>query len=199
MNLIIELLQWAVLVFLGVMVFGLTRQLGSFIVPRRDQLVQQGPELNTRPVGMLGDQLSAELRARLSGASDRRALVMVVDERCVGCMALIDRLETRVWDMDGRPLVAVVKQSGPEFVARVRAVADWIVDDPTGRQIHDAGIIATPYGLILDGDLRVRDRDVGGGVEDLVTRFAETAPAVHKPVDVPLKIIASPTKEVSSA
>jgi hypothetical protein len=189
----------ALLVFLGVMVFGLTRQLGSFIVPRRDQLVQQGPEINTRPVGLLGDRLSAELRERLSGASDRRALVMVVDERCVGCMSLIDRLEAGVWDMGDRPLVAVVKQSRPEFVARVQAVADWVVDDPTGHRLRDAGITATPYGLILDGDLRVRDRDVGGGVEDLITRFDETAPAVNKPVDVSLKIIASPTKEVRSA
>jgi hypothetical protein len=199
MNLIIELLQWALLVFLGVMVFGLTRQLGSFIVPRRDQLVQQGPELNSRPLGMFGDQLSAELRERLSGASDRQALVMVVDEGCVGCMALIDRLEAGVWNLADRPLVAVVKESRPEFVARVGAVADWIVDDPTGRRMHDAGITATPYGLILDRDLRVRDRDVGGGVEDLITRFAETAPAVDKPAEVSLKIIASPTKEVRSA
>ena len=171
MSVALEVLQWAAILFLGVMALGLTRQLGFFLVPRTEQLRQQGPDVGSDLSPLLGP-VAGEVRERLAAPMAEAAAVLVVDERCEGCRQILDQFEQGLWDTKGRlVLVAVVKESGRDFVSRVRAIADVVAEDPDGTNTRGAGIVATPYGLVVDEHLRVQDREVGGHVEDLLANF----------------------------
>ena len=50
-----ELAQWVVLVFMGVFLLGLTRQLGAFMRPHSEELADMGPALGTEVPSALVD------------------------------------------------------------------------------------------------------------------------------------------------
>lgn len=174
MRLTLELLQWAVIVFLGVMVFGLARQLGAFLVPHREQLAQQGPQAGqrlTRPLIDEPDLLA--LRAAMDRREADRAVLVVVDQNCSGCRDLIDDIETL--SRGGRllPIAAVVKGAGVTFLQQARELFDVVIEDGDGSRTRSADLIVTPHALVVDRDMRVDRIEAAAAIAPLVqTWFA---------------------------
>lgn len=170
--LINELLQWAVLVFIGVFVFGLTRQLGNFIVPKREQLATEiGPSVG-KPLPR--DVLSGDARARVArlfaeGGAGFGSLV-VVDEECTGCKALIERLE-RTPLPGGGPLVIMSHKSGPDHAARLNRISPIVISDPEG--LTAAGLNTAPFVIVLDEQLKVLHKEVAPDVDFVIERWCK--------------------------
>jgi hypothetical protein len=165
----LELLQWAVILFLAVMVFGLTRQLGFFLVPRHEQIRQQGPAPgNALKEAFLPPAVAQELRAMMDARNCDGAGIVVIDQACAGCQQLVDGLEQRTQESAPIPVMAIVKTSGSPFLARAREVFDLVYDDREGEAVRSAGIVGTPFALRIDRNLRVVETEVAGFVLPLV-------------------------------
>lgn len=189
MSLVLELLQWAVIVFLGVMVFGLARQLGAFLVPHREQLEHQGPQVGQRLKGpfveqSVGDAVVAAMRQ--SGAES--AVLLVVDQHCAGCRAVIEDVEKLSATSERLvPIAAVVKSAGVTFLAEARELFDVVIEDPDGSRSSSAGVLVTPHALVVDDDLRVEQVVSAAGIAQLVPTWFAGAPEPN-----PIAVIASP-------
>ena len=169
--LINELAQWAVLILLAVIVFGLLRQLGHFIVPRREELLYRGPDIDgDLPRELLTGVHAHDLRETIAASRGGLGLVVALNENCSGCKALISGLEAFGRPLEA-PLVAIV-DSTPESRARIAQVFDYVVDDPGGGFTRNAGIMATPFVLAVDAELRVRHRAISSGVHELMEEWA---------------------------
>jgi hypothetical protein len=177
MPLINELAQWAALVFLGILVFGLTRQLGQFIIPRRDQLLYQGPEVGDELPKSVINGVSAHQLGVAINEGPGLALVAVVNDKCLGCQGLIERLET-LGTPANAPLIAVVDSNDADFTTRIDRVFDFVVRDDGLRQAREIGISATPYILGIDADLRIAFRGISGDLHGLVAEWLPN----HRPV-----------------
>lgn len=193
---VLEILQWAAILFLGVMVFGLTRQLGFFLIPRHEQLRQQGPKIGA----VLGSDVFDEIEQRrirdaIATGPTLGAVLLIVDERCSGCAQLVGIVEE--WSAYPRAttLVALVKESGPAFRDRLAAVVDVTFDDSSGAKTRAAGIVATPYLLMIDQQLRVEDAEVGGHIEPLIASWFDIEGSAEEP-HTPVHVIQPP--EVSA-
>jgi hypothetical protein len=170
-----EILQWALLLFLTVMVFGLTRQLGFFLAPRHDQLMQQAPQE--------GDQIGeatldledrAAIRHALSAAHSGSAVVVVIDENCLGCRQLLEALKPLMTRRRSMPLVAVVRRSSAGFVEEARMGFDVVIDDSAGEKSQRAGVLGTPFAMTIDRDFRVEHVELGGLTHERVFSWFET-------------------------
>jgi hypothetical protein len=103
-----ELLQWAALVFMGIFLIGLTRQLAHFLVDPKEQYANDtGPRLGK---GLSEDLLTRAEREQVSAlfASRRTAwgAIVVVAETCIGCKAMLERVSDSGVP-DGAPLVVI--------------------------------------------------------------------------------------------
>jgi hypothetical protein len=164
------LAQWAVLLLLVVVVFGLLRQLGHFIVPRREELLYRGPAIDgDLPRELLTGVRPNELRTAISASRGGLGLVVALNENCSGCKALLSRIETLGSPLEA-PLVAVV-DSTPESRVRIAQLFDHIVDDPGGGFMRNAGIMATPFVLAVDAELRVRHHAISSAVHELMEEW----------------------------
>lgn len=157
-----ELAQWAALIVVTVFVIGLTRQLGYFIRPPEEERSDAfGPELG----GALPSELFAgpdrdRLEALFDRASVSRAAVMVTHERCEPCASWLEALGG-----SGRsvPLIALTNDPSPEYLARLLSTADLtIVDDAEAQQLKEANLVATPFLMLIDRQLRVQEKQLGG-------------------------------------
>jgi hypothetical protein len=168
-----ELAQWAVLLLLTVFVVGLTRQLGSILVPPKEQALLDGPAVGKAlPASLLGEDGSALLRSMISDRGRGYAVVAVVDENCFGCDALLTILEED-GAPDGAPLAAVTWKSGPAHLERVARQFDVLGQDPGGDRLKAAGIQATPFLMVVDGDLVVRHKQITGDLHLALRRWRE--------------------------
>lgn len=171
-----EVLQWAVLVFLAVLVVGLTRQLGFFLTPRAQQLEEMGPEPGrTLKPSVVTEAERDHLRDLMASRGERAALLAVVDERCRGCETFVHNLETGFRDDFKIPVALLVREGSPAYLARLRAAADLVIADPDDERSRAAGIVATPYALVVDAAMKVRARDVAGDMWRLVRPWARAA------------------------
>jgi hypothetical protein len=171
-----ELLQWSVLVFLLVVVIGLARQLGVFMLPHHAQLAEQGPELGDRLNRQFVPPADQERLVDLIADQEARCgIVVVLDEACGGCAALVEDLSHSTRSV---PLLAVAKESGPEFVERLRKVADIVVDDREGEGVRAAGIVATPYGVKVGSDARVTEVAAASDLQFLLEGSVHEGPAL---------------------
>ena len=88
-----ELAQWAALIFVGVFVIGLTRQLGRYMVTEREEIAHSvGPDVGKAlPADLLPradrDRLAELIRSSAGGWG----AVLVVDPDCPGCAALLQQ------------------------------------------------------------------------------------------------------------
>jgi hypothetical protein len=164
-----EILQWAVLLFLVFMVFGLTRQLGFFLVPHQEQLKQQGPQEGDRLGGEIFTPADRTAFQRaLTATESRGGAVIVIDENCIGCRQLLEDLEQLSRAPRLMPLVGWVRRSSPAFVERAGAVFDVVLDDAEGARASGAGIVGTPFAMMIDADLRVERVELGALLPELL-------------------------------
>lgn len=169
-----EIVQWAVLAFLGVFVLGLTRQLGKFLVsPRQELVADNGPALGKRvPERILGGDDAGQVARLMRERDVDWSAVLVVGEGCVGCGPLLERLEADGVP-DGGPVVIAARSASPEYRERLERLADVVVVDE--QAVADLKIRATPFGLVLDDMLRVQHKDLAWDLGDLVGRWRQAA------------------------
>lgn len=159
-----ELAQWAVLIFLCVLVLGLTRQLGHFLLPHREQVLDPAPNVGDTLPGVLTEGRERDRLVELTTAADPGYLaLLVLNEQCNGCQHLVEDLERGRVQFHG-PLVFVAKESSREFAQRLAGQGDLVIDDPDATKSQSAGFSATPFLLVLDKDLKIMHRDFGGDV-----------------------------------
>jgi hypothetical protein len=149
-----EALQWAVLLCLSVFVFGLTRQLGHFLISNRNERsAAHGPtEGRMVPRSVIHDAERRELKRLMSERGTPWAAVAAVAEHCVGCRTLIDELEEKGVP-ERAPLVLLTSEARADYLERVSGLADIVVNGD-GR-FQAGGIGMTPFVFLLDADLRV--------------------------------------------
>jgi hypothetical protein len=149
-----ELAQWAVLIFLAVFVLGLTRQLGRFMVGERDEIAHSvGPDVGKRlPHDVLPEKERETLAGLIRSSAAGWGALLVVDAECIGCAALLDRME-REGAPEGAPVAALSRSSDTEFLRNLARIFDVAVGDP--ERMARAGLRVTPFVIILDGDLRI--------------------------------------------
>lgn len=169
-----ELAQWAVLAFLAVFVLGLTRQLGKFLVSPRDQLVAEngpaiGKQLSERAVGAGG---AASLAQLMQARHTSWAAMLVVGEGCVGCEPLLERLETDGVP-DSVPLLIAARAASVAYHERLERLADIVVVD--AKVVDDLRLRATPFGLIVDQQLRVQFKELAWSLDGLVEKWRQKA------------------------
>jgi hypothetical protein len=171
--------QWAVLVFLGTFVLGLTRQLGEFITANREDRAEiEGPALGRVAPDVL---MTPQERDRISGHMHDRGVdwagLIVTQERCPGCEVILSDLES---GRAPRPdvLVMVSKSSGAEYRERLAKLADLVVSDEDRLERLD--IAATPFCMVLDADFRVVQKAIGTHLHTLAARWHRRADGSHE-------------------
>ena len=143
-----ELAQWGAILFLATIGLGLTRQLGQFLISRKDELTYQGPEVGkSLPDTLLAEPERDALSAAIETSSPHRfGVVAVLSDRCLGCIGLVSQIES-----DGPPLglptLAFLDTSDvhPDFIQRVRAAFTIVCDDSRHARTQKAGITALKY------------------------------------------------------
>lgn len=154
MNELNEALQWAALLFIGVFVVGLTRQLGAFMThTRQDKAALEGP-----PVGSVAPPslIRPEERTRIADLMAERgtdwAGLVTVSESCESCEEYLDALPAEGIP-EGAPLIIMSNASSEEHRRRLSALGDLVVVD--GRRMRRSRIEITPFCIIVDRDFVV--------------------------------------------
>lgn len=167
-----ELIQWVVLAFMAVFVVGLTRHLGQFMVSQREQVADEyGPDRGERLAeGVLSAADHRRLVALMGERRSTWASLVVVNEMCDACDAWLEAFQAVGRPADA-PLAILTGKSSDEHMAKLEAVSDFVVRDETGDRLHEANLRATPFLMVVDGDLKVRYKQVGGSPHEGVTRW----------------------------
>lgn len=167
-----ELAQWAAIMFLGVFVVGLTRQLGRFLVPRgEDAALEMGPELNdTLPTELIDGMERARLRDLIEASVSKWAGIIVVDDRCTGCDRLLEGIAEK-GTPDDAPLVAFSRSSDEAHRAKISELADIVIVD--GDRLKATGLRVTPFVMVIDDRLRVAFKEVAPDLEVVVSHWRE--------------------------
>lgn len=168
--LINELAQWAVLAFMAVFVFGLTRQLGSFLLePKEEHAVTTGPDLDKPvPKALIRPRERSELAALMKARGADAASVLVVDEDCPGCSDLLDRL-AHEGAPENAPIMIVSRLSSEEHVKHLRGLADIVVVDPA--RLKEVKLDITPFLMVVDRDCRVVHKQLTPDLRDAFARW----------------------------
>jgi hypothetical protein len=160
-TLIPEILQWASLIIVSILLLGVMRQL-SLLAPTSSRTADVlGPVIGSRLPRAAVMQLTESIERRHSAT-----LLAFVTQDCAGCQRLLASL-TRD---EGRPhetdIAIVTRNANEEF----RSAVDQI-GLPVG---HDDGALwvmckvnATPFLILLDGDYRVLSRGVSHRVDNV--------------------------------
>lgn len=163
-----EILQWAVLAFLAVFVLGLTRQLGNYLVPAREVVAHDnGPRVGAHlPNAVLGPDSREKLLAVMDARGSKWTLAAVLGETCESCKPWLERLSKPV---PGSPAVLLLtRDCSDEYADRLRSVADAVIIGSAA--LDQARLRVTPFGMVLDEDLRIVDKAVAPGFDTLVQR-----------------------------
>lgn len=176
--LINEFAQWAVLLLLAVFVFGLTRQLGSFLVPASEaRALEVGPDVGKRlPSWFLRREEYGQLLQLMDERQTDRALLLVVSEACVQCGEILRQLLTD--GARGAPIVVLSKQSSDEHRALLEHVADLVIVDDD--RLTRANLTVAPFALIADRQMTVHDKQFVSKLDDLLRIW--TRRSEHRPV-----------------
>jgi hypothetical protein len=167
-----ELAQWAVLCFLAVFVLGLTRQLGNFLVPKQDQLAMDvGPRVGQAlPSQLLSGEQRHMLAELISASPGGFGAIVVIDEDCLGCKALLERLE-RSPSPEGAPVAVFSHKSSAEHEARLRDKSDLVVVDPARLKALD--LETAPFVMLVDSELALLHKEVAPDIEFVIRRWRE--------------------------
>jgi hypothetical protein len=165
--------QWAVLLLLGGTVLGLYRQLGAFIVPRREQLALTGPAVGDRlAVDLLGEEVFSRLQAEIEQHETQRGLIAVITEGCPGCAELMQQVRDLPPELADVPFAFVLASGNEEFRSVVPADDFHVVPDPNHARTHGAGITAWPFLLSVDEQMVVRVSEISSDVIAVVESVA---------------------------
>lgn len=158
---IVDLVQSVVLVVLLVFVVGLTRQIAFFIRPAPDKRADAyGPPVGATLSGDLFDLgETVALTELVDRSPSKQAALVVVNEQCDPCE---DWLEMMTVGEKSLPIATLTKNPGPEFLARLESAADLVIKDDDRNRLKEANLIATPFAMVIDKNLRVEAKQLGG-------------------------------------
>jgi hypothetical protein len=171
--LINELAQWAVLLFIAIFVLGLTRQLGNFLVPKREQMANSlGPALGASlPLSLLDAGARAHVNHLMRDRQTDWGVVLIVSEDCPSCDTVLDRLGEQRPSIRG-PIVALSRRSGSAHEDRLRGLTDLVVVG--GAALKAEGLTATPFAMVIDESFRVRHKALATDVADTLAAWSGT-------------------------
>lgn len=169
--LINELAQWAAILFVGIVGIGLTRQLGHFLVSRREQLEYEGPDVSKiLPATLFTPYEFTQVESLAVGSVSGVTAALVMSDKCAGCVQALEILDSR-GRPEGVPLVAVVGSSSPSFHRHVERLFDVVSQDVELHRAADVGIHATPFVMLVDRDLRVVKKAITADVRQVVAAW----------------------------
>jgi hypothetical protein len=163
---ILEIAQWLAILLLGFFLLGAYRLLGMrpSIETALDRLA--GPAAGSR----LPEELVAALREH-----DARVLAFVT-EGCVGCAALLSRVERQSLERSDRTLpVLVVLRPSDALMERLSRAGVALVADTDGRYWEAAHVSATPLLVLVDDRYRVKETRVAHDYDTVWTTSDRTA------------------------
>lgn len=172
MQVLNEFAQWALLVFLGVVTLGLTRQLGVILTPRRQGLADEfGPDVGARvpPVLMSADEWR-EFESQIARSPDRAGAIVVVDQDCDACEGWISALDAAALP-GALPVCAITRKSDDRHLATLGAVSNLVVVDHEGERLNQAELRGSPFLLVVDEDLKVRFKQLSGDLHEGVQQW----------------------------
>lgn len=160
-----EVVQWAVILTLTVLVLGLYRQLAQFMgIAPLSLESNSGPRLG-RP---LDDAAQSILRAELDDFPPSRPTTLAfVHEGCAGCQFLLAHLSNQPVDAATAQMVIVVAlRPSPDFLAALHELSRPVVADHTGDLWKACDVQATPFQVHLDRHGVVTGKAVDHNVGD---------------------------------
>jgi hypothetical protein len=169
-----ELAQWAVLIFIAIFVVGLTRQLGDFLVPKKEQLASDiGPPMGKKlPAGLFSSQEHRQVRELMQERSVGWATLLIVAENCPGCGSLLEHLQTTKFKPPDRaPVIALSRKSSPSHERSLREAADLVIVD--GDRLKTAGLTVTPFAVIVDSSLTVLHKQLAWDLQEVLDTWRQ--------------------------
>jgi hypothetical protein len=149
-----EVLQWAVLLVMAVLMLGLYREVAVTLPSRASP--PEGPRVGDH----IPTELLAELNRALPGFKELGGVtVAFVTENCIGCQRLLAGILEALPDLDGR-IVLVAKQPSVAFNDAIRQVPAPTICDATGALWEACSITATPLVVHVDGSGKVVRKEV---------------------------------------
>lgn len=157
----VDLLQSMLLIVLLIFVVGLTRQIAFFVRPPSAQRAEPyGPQIGDRlPAELLGTDERSQLRTLISASSVDQAAILVVNEQCDPCETWLELLEAADREM---PLITITKDPSRSFTSRLIALSDVLVRDDDHSRLQKSNLVATPFVMVVDHNLRVQQKQLGG-------------------------------------
>lgn len=177
--LVSNLVLWALVVVLGVVVVALTRQIGLLherIAPVGALAVGQGPEVGDTAPSLSVPTLAGDA-LQIGGAADHRTLLFFLSPTCPVCKTLLptlDRIAREQARVPGAALRVVHASDGtPEehetFVRDHRLPADaYVLSQDLGLRFE---VSKLPYAVLIDAEGVVRARGIVNTREHVESLF----------------------------
>lgn len=162
-----EVLQWALLSVLALLVLGVLRQV-SLMLPPGIRAAPSGPGVGERMPRELMDEVNRSLG---DSSLDRGAILAFVTENCPGCQQLLGMLPEYADSLDGQPLVLVAKMPSQQFREALAELRVPTIHDDRGELWRIAEVTGTPLLVRVDSTGRVWAKEVTHRV-DLVASMA---------------------------
>jgi hypothetical protein len=164
LELINEIVQWALLVILGLLLLGVLRQVGLMLPPPESRELASGPSLG----GKVPNALLVRVRAIRNGSSSEPTILAFVAESCPACQHLLAELPS---GEDRMPqLVLVAKQPTASFRVAVETTGYPVIVDESGDLWRSAKVTATPLVMRISGDGTVEAKEVTHRVDSVAIR-----------------------------
>ncbi len=159
-----EIVQWAFLVVLGLLLLGVLRQVGLMLPPPESRELASGPSLG----GKIPSALLTQVRAVRNGSAPDRTIVAFVAESCPACQRLLAELPT---GQDRLPeVVLVAKRPTPGFRVAIETTGYPVIVDESGDLWRSAKVTATPLVMRIRGDGTVEAKEVTHRVDSVAVR-----------------------------
>jgi hypothetical protein len=150
-----EVLQWAFLFTIGILILGLFRQV-SLTLPPSQKIPGEGPPLGRQVPRILMREI-ANVMPTFKAVDG--VIVAFVAESCTGCQRLLADLSVSSADFDGR-ISLVVRQPTQRFWAALEDLHVPIIADSTGELWKQCHIGSTPLVLFVDRSGKVVRKEV---------------------------------------
>ncbi|MDP9206486.1 MAG: thioredoxin family protein [Gemmatimonadota bacterium] len=154
-----EVLQWAALGAIALLLLGFMRQIALTQPSRFRGAVASGPQVGER---MPNKALAAVTRALGVDRLPDGTLVAFVMESCVSCQRLLAEVTNR--EASEEPILIVAKRASPQFRAAIVNTGLPAMFDE-GELWGSVGVTATPLVVRLAGDGRILAKGVTHDVD----------------------------------
>jgi hypothetical protein len=156
-----EVVQWALLLGVSLLVLGLLRQISLTSPPAARGVDWSGPPIG-RP---LPRDLLARIQTLTGGSLTHGATVGFVSEACSGCQRLLSSIAAAPKDASARPLILTARNPSLEFQSALEEAAIPVIYDD-GALWEACRITATPLLVRIDEEGRVVGKELTHRVDE---------------------------------